>query len=213
MELTPVSIPATDGWTRDIDTWTYVSASSFKISGKNVTARFPVGAKIKLTQMTAKYFYVVSAAFSTDTTVTITGGSDYSLANAAIDSPCYSYASSPQGFPQWFNYSETWTGFSTPPTGGVCQFCMDGKTVYMIVSRGQNTSNATTMTITIPVTSANFYQHSWGTGMNNGAWIEYPCRAQIAPSSTTATLSRQLTQAWTNSGKKAWEGTIIYKAL
>jgi len=201
-----------DGWIADADTYVYVSATSFKIAGKDVTARFPVGCKLKLTQTTAKYFYVVSAAFSNDTTVTITGGSDYSLANAAIGSPYYSYQSSPQGFPQWFNYSETWTGFSSPPSGGACQFMMDGRMVYMIVARGQNASNATTMTITIPVTSANCYQHSWGTGMNAGTWIEYPCRAQIAPSANIANLSRQLTQAWTSSGNKAWEGLIIYKA-
>jgi len=211
-DLIHIPVASTSGGTRDIDAWVYVSATSFKIENKNVTARFPVGTKLKVTQTTDKYFYVVSAAFSTHTTVTITGGSDYSLANAAIDNPCYSYQSCPQGFPQWFNYSETWTGFSSPPSGGACQFMMDGRMVYMIVARGQNASNATTMTITIPVTSANCYQHSWGTGMNAGTWIEYPCRAQIAPSANIANLSRQLTQAWTSSGNKAWEGLIIYKA-
>lgn len=90
---------ALDGWIYDTDTWTYVSATSFKIAGKNVAYRFPKGTKIKLVQTTTKYFYVVATAFSTDTTVTITGGSDYTLAEAAISGQAYSYAAAPQGYP------------------------------------------------------------------------------------------------------------------
>jgi len=108
---------AWDGWAADTKTWTYVSATSFKISGQNVTSQFPVGTKIKLTQTTDKYFYVTSSTFSTDTTVNITGGSDYSLANAAITSPMYSYMDTPQGFPTEFNYTPTFVNW-TIGTGG-----------------------------------------------------------------------------------------------
>ena len=87
------------GWIFDSDIWVYVSATQFKITGKDVTARFPVGTKIKLTQTTVKYFYVTAAAFSTDTTVTVTGGSLYSLVNATIANPYYSYVETPQGYP------------------------------------------------------------------------------------------------------------------
>lgn len=200
------------GWIRDTDPWVYVSATSFQIKNKNVTTRFPVGARLKATQTTDKYFNVVSNAFSTHTTITITGGSDYSLANAAIDNPCYSYQSCPQGFPSFFNFAETWTGFSTAPTGGSCQFCMHGRTVFMLVVRGTGVSNATTMTVSVPVTSANLYQHAWGTGMNAGTWIEYPCRILLTPSATSGTIYNKLTGAWTNSGNKVWEGVFSYKA-
>lgn len=90
-----------DGWIADTDTWVYVSASSFKVVGKDVTSRLIPGTKIKLTQTSAKYFYVTSASFSTDTTVNVTGGTayQYALANADITSPYYSYAVNPQGFP------------------------------------------------------------------------------------------------------------------
>jgi len=91
---------ALDGWIYDTDTWTYVSATSFKIAGKNVAYRFPKGTKIKLVQSgSTKYFYVTAATFSTDTTVTITGGSDYTLASATISGQAYSYADAPQGYP------------------------------------------------------------------------------------------------------------------
>lgn len=200
-----------DGWIVDADTWTYVSATSFKISGKDVVARFPVGTKLKLTQTTAKYFYVVSAAFSTDTTVTITGGSDYSLANAAITNPHYSYQICPQGFPMWHNFTETWTGFSSAPSGGTCRFKMCGDIVYFLVVRGSGTSNSASMTVSLPIAGANLYQNVWGVAMDNGTWQQYACRAQVAPGATTATLSKQLTGAWTASGSKVWEGMIIYE--
>jgi len=93
------------GWIADTAAWTYASATTLTITG-DVTARFPVGTKIKLTQTTVKYFYVVSATYSApNTTITLTGGSDYSLANAAITIPYYSYQATPQGFPDLFNWT------------------------------------------------------------------------------------------------------------
>lgn len=211
------SFANSDGWLPDSDTWVYVSAASFKISGKDVTTRFPVGCKLKLTQTTAKYFYVVSAAFSTDTTVTITGGSDYSLANAAIDSPCYSYASSPQGFPQWFNYSETWTGFSSPPSGGFCRFRMEGRHAWMNLYRPtQGTSNATSATASLPIaaTSTSGYVR-WGFGISkdNGTWSAAASAFVIVAGGTTAELRHGLFSPtnWTGSGGKTWCGMLDWE--
>lgn len=107
------------GWIPEAETWVYVSATSFKIVGKNVVSRFPPGTRIRLTQSsTVKYFVVKSVAFSTDTTVTITAGSDYSLANAAITEPSYSQFFAPANFPGGFNYTPTWTATTTNPTLG-----------------------------------------------------------------------------------------------
>jgi hypothetical protein len=89
-----------DGWIYDTDAWTYVSATSFKITGKDVCYRFPKGTKIKLVQSgITKYFYVTATAYSANTTVTITGGSDYTLASATISGQAYSYAENPQNYP------------------------------------------------------------------------------------------------------------------
>jgi hypothetical protein len=98
-----------DGWVPAGETWTYASATTFTIAGVDVTAKYPVGTKIKLTQTTEKLFYVVGSSFSTNTTITVTGGDDYTLANAAITSPYYSYMETPQGFPQVFNYTPTYS--------------------------------------------------------------------------------------------------------
>jgi len=114
-----------DGWIYDTDTWTYVSATSFKIAGKNVAYRFPKGTIIKLVQSgSTKYFYVTAANFSTDTTVTITGGSDYTLANATISGQAYSYAAAPQNFPKRFAYTPivTYAGGTTDPTSITTNF-------------------------------------------------------------------------------------------
>jgi hypothetical protein len=145
-----------DGWIPDPDTWVYVSATSFKIEGKDVTARFPKGTKIKLTQTSAKYFYVTAAAFSIDTTITITAGSDYTLANEAITSPYYSYATAPQGFPAYFAYTPTITfaGGTTDPTTvtPAGRFCINGGavSVTMVISMTRGSGNRLYTSFTLP---------------------------------------------------------------
>lgn len=129
VDATGISTVITDGWMPDFDTWVYVSATSFKIAGKDVRSRFPPGTKIKLTQTTAKYFYVVSTAFSTDTTVTVAAGSDYSVANAAITNPFYSYQAEAQGFPDWFAFAPAWTNITVGSGTNVGKFRMVGRSV------------------------------------------------------------------------------------
>lgn len=105
--FTPATIPSSsgtgDGWTAIPQTLAYTSADSptftMTCTGTDLTGTISVGMKMKLTQTTAKYFIVTAIAFSTDTTITVYGGTDYTLANAAITSPYYSPVSVPQGFP------------------------------------------------------------------------------------------------------------------
>jgi hypothetical protein len=92
-----------DGWIPAGETWTYASADdpsfTFTISGDKTSKYYP-GMKIKLTQTTAKYFIITKVAYGApNTTVTIYGGTDYDLANAAITSPYYSMVKIPAGFP------------------------------------------------------------------------------------------------------------------
>ncbi len=102
-----------DGWISAGETWTYASATTFTISGDK-TSKYQKGDKIKLTQTTVKYFYIIGVSYSNpNTTITVTGGSDYSLANTTITSPYYSKVENPQGFPPFFN----WTASITCPSG------------------------------------------------------------------------------------------------
>lgn len=92
------------GWTPSAATWSYSSADdpTFVISiNADVTALIQPGDRIKLTQTTEKFFIVtaVGAYSGGATLVTVYGGTDYDLANAAISSPFYSHAKAPFGFP------------------------------------------------------------------------------------------------------------------
>ena len=91
------------GWIDANETWTYASADdptyTFTISG-DLSGKYSAGMRIKLTQTTAKYFIITKVAYSSpNTTITVYGGTDYDLANAAITSPYYSMVKAPQGFP------------------------------------------------------------------------------------------------------------------
>ena len=150
-----------NGWITSSDTWTYASATTFTIAGVDRTAMFPKGTKLKLTNSTVKYFYVVGSAFSTNTTITVTGGSDYTLADPAITSPYYSYASCPQGFPAEFTYapsysasgSMTWTDVTT----NLAKFSIEGTMVTVWLkatgTTGGTANNA--LKATLPVEALN----------------------------------------------------------
>lgn len=167
-----------DGWITATDTWTYASASTFTISGVDRTAVLTKGTKIKLTQTTAKYFYVVSSAFSTNTTVTVTGGTDYTLANASITSPYYSYMQNPQGFPAYFNYATTitsTTGGDTVPTytTNTGRFVLEGSMCtwwfYLLNSSGGTAGSGTgLLQFSLPIAG-----QSLGQGERNGAGMIY----------------------------------------
>lgn len=92
-----------DGWTAAGETWTYASADdptfTFTITGDK-TGKYSAGMRLKLTQTTIKYFIVTKVEYGApNTTMTIYGGTDYDLANAAITLPYYSVVKAPHGFP------------------------------------------------------------------------------------------------------------------
>jgi len=204
------------GWTLAQDTWAYASATSFTISGVDRTAIFTKGTKLRLTQTTAKYFYVVSSSFSTNTTVNVTGGSDYTLANAAITLPYYSYASSPQGFPNWFNWAPSFTGFSANPTNSVYRFQMIGNTVALAVRQGTaGTSNATSFKVSLPITAQTITDGGWwgssGFYVDNGGATTTGGAVGIATGDTDITCYTANLGAWTASGTKRTAFEIFYE--
>lgn len=151
---TGAAAPA-DGWTDDTaETWTYVSGSGGGVATFTVptdlTTKYTVGTRIKLTQTTVKYFVVTASSYSNpNTTVTIMAGSDYTLANAAISANFHSYAANPQGYPGWFNFAPAATGFSSK-TSDLGRFAVVGRTCsvqYLV----QGTSNTTALGFTLPI--------------------------------------------------------------
>ena len=118
--------------------------------------------KIKLTQGTVKYFIItaVSTYSGGNTTITVYGGTDYDLANAAITSPYYSMMKSPQGFPM----SPTKWSVETTDTTSRGQSNPSGNTYY---SPGG-------LSIVVPI----------------GVWeLKYQITAQMQSTSATTVLS------------------------
>jgi hypothetical protein len=153
------SIAGGSGWLSYSGDWTYASASTFTVAGDQ-TALFRKGTKIRLTQTTVKYFYVTASSYSDpNTTVTITAGDSFTLANAAITDPAVSYIENPEGFPQWFNYTPTVTGSGSMTISSLvineARFAIQGRTVN-VTARATFTLGGTassTVSLTLPVES------------------------------------------------------------
>lgn len=190
-----------DGWVAaykqdgTAETWTYASATTFTVSG-DLTTKYYKGVKIKFTQTSAKYFYVTASSHADGTTtVTVTGGSDYSVANAAITSPYYSLADKPQGFPNAFNYSVTWssTGASQPAIGngtltGSFSIANGYVTAVVTLFCGSTTTYGDPYwKFSVPVTSAGPGQ-MFGQANDSGT-AEYPVYITISNGTTAPTVS------------------------
>lgn len=205
------SVPAgsggrTDGWIDDTtNTWTFVSSTSFKLTGVDRTAVFTPGTRLRLKQGGAyKYFVVVSAAFSTDTTVTITGGSDYTLANAAITDNYYSYEANPQGYPGWFNFAPSATGFSGTPTVVTARFSVIGRCVHINVNV-TGTSNSGSTGFTAPIATAQANNDLLGAGVDNSVSLTNPVQGFIGATGTGWSVFKDFAgSGWVAGGTKTF---------
>lgn len=200
-----------NGWIEVYDTWAYASATTITVPS-GATSIYGSGFKIRWKQGGSyKYAYIVTVA---STLLTITGGSDYSVANSAITDVAYSIASNPIGFPDYFNWSPTIVGFSSNPANGVYRFRVVGKRCDLTISQPSNgTSNATNFTLTLPITCATISNYvavavggfitNNGTDANGGAGF-------ILSAGTTLILYRdQLGTAWTNTNGKRFSSLQI----
>lgn len=207
--------PNNDGWIAETNTWTYSSATAnsgvFTISGDH-TSRLTKGMKVKYTQTTLKFGVITSVSYSSpNTSVAITGGTDYVLANAAISSPYYSYGDRPALFPNLFaDTSLTPTGFSAQgtyynrfmTTGTICHLW------HHYTALG--TSNSTSYGVPLPITaSSNLISYlGHGTGTDNTSTYQNNVLATISAGGSSMALTTNGGAAnWTSSGTK---GATIY---
>jgi len=188
------------GWIQESGAWksipeplvpVYVSTTSIRFSGIDLTSIFPKGTRIKFTQTVIKYFYVVSAVYSGgNTTLTLFAGSDFSVSNAVITNFNYSHGLA-YGFPEYFNYSPTWLSSGTQPNignGTIAGRCnLIGRKCSMAVKL--NAGSTTTYgsgnySIGLPINANPFGQQ--------GAWFgiahirdttvnSYPCIVHLEP--------------------------------
>lgn len=130
--LEATATPA-DGWVHVTDAWVYASATTITVP-TDATTEYSVGDKIRLTQTTVKYFYVTAV---TSTTLTVNGGTDYTVANAAITDISYSKAVTPLGFPQYFTFApafNNWTIGTGGSAGTVAKYTLTGKTILFRIT-------------------------------------------------------------------------------
>lgn len=123
------------GWLEILHTLNYASSTTVTISG-DVTNLFAIGDKLRIVQSgSTKYFYITNKVYSApNTTLTLAGGTDYTVANVAISAPFYSHASSPTGFPEWFSYTPTvGVGTQGNATTTGSKFKMNGREVVSTI--------------------------------------------------------------------------------
>lgn len=115
-------------WQTLTNTFVYASADSptftMTVASTDLTGYINIGQKIRVRQAnTYKYFIVTGVAFSTNTTVTIYGGTDYTLTNATIQEVGIATVKAPVGFPmdatKWrVTFSDTSLRSQASPANG-----------------------------------------------------------------------------------------------
>jgi hypothetical protein len=201
------------GWIAAGQTWTYVSANSLVIGGQHF--EYQKGDKIMLTQTTVKYFYVVAIEMGANTTLTITGGIDYTLANAAITDPYYSKAAAPEGFPGYFNWTPTFvsSGATFTYASQLGTFTITEKILFVTASisltgaPGGTTSNSLSFALPVAVGNITGFRSNLGV-----YWSIVTLAANMTQLMATANDSVTAAQLrWTGSGQTV--GTPTAAAL
>ena len=186
---------------------------TIRFSSVDVSHRFGRGDKIRLKQGGAfKYFSVISSTFSTHTDIVVTGGTDHTLANAAITDFYLSKGDAPVGFPQDFNYTLTvgGSGSMTINTQVTQQakFYVTRAQIFVTVSATWTTagSGSTDITFTIPITSFTLTSNTALSSNALDTGIFGNGNAFIGSAATTCTLRKYDASNWGIGAGK--QGTI-----
>lgn len=202
-----------DGWVDALETWTYASATTFTVAA-DITTILDKGDKIRLKQGGGyKYFYVLSVSYSNpNTTVTVTGGSDYSLANSAITDNYYSKAETPNGFPIAFTWAPAPGGFTGAVTVATARFSIVGRYVKGYVGFS-GTSNNTGKTLTLPVAPQNSQRGPHARVTDNSSALDKPGYVDMAAGVTAgvAIYKDLASNGWTASGTCQIEWSFLYE--
>lgn len=175
-------------------------APSFPIvfAGVDLTAVIKPGMRVKITQATDKFFLVTKVAFSTDTTVTLYGGTDFTLVasgTTAISAFSYSTAKAPVGFntdpAKWTETATTTGGSESSPASGTW-FNKGGSLaipigVWNVTHQGMMTAQKNS------ATSVEIYS-TLHTANNAEGGLEWRCYAAIVVGSANLILNVPFTR-------------------
>lgn len=204
------------GWVAVSSAWSYASATTVTVP-TDATTIYSKGMKVRFKQGGGYKYYIITAVAAT--TLTLNGGSDYTVANSAITEIYYSEADAPLDFPDWFNYSPTVTGFSSNPTNTAYKFRTSGRKCEVLVRQATaGTSNSIYFTITAPITAATVANARWGVcwweGVDNGAYLTTPGAAYIDSAGTAITVEKTIQPggtAWTSANGKSANFILEYE--
>lgn len=212
------------GWITANETWTYASASTFTISGDKTT-KYTVGMRLKLTQTTVKYFTITAISYSApNTTVTVDGGGDYTVANAAITANFYSWGRSPVGCGGLLTlgYAQSTSDFTSTTTPGDVD--ITGLSIAVNVPNGarrikitvfaqyMSTSAAAGVNVSLKIKEgATTLQHSLITCTGAYYALAACCIASLIPTAGAHTYKATLAQ--TAAGTMTFKGNATYPAF
>lgn len=206
------------GWQTVTETWTRTGNYTFTVA-TDLTTKYQKGTKVRYKDGGAfEYGVIATSSYgSPNTTITLITNTDYAMAAGTITDTAISYQEHPQGWPGWFNWTITWGGFSTPPTGAVSRFTAKGTTITVnIRSASTGTSNATTMTASLPVVAKTVTSLAWSSPIqyfDNDVLGSSAGLAYILSAGTVITFQTNWsTGGWTASaGKSVPLMTIVYE--
>jgi len=196
---------SSNGWNTESATVTRTGSYTFTLVG-NQTAKYTKGTKFRYKDGGSfEYGYVEVSAFSSVATVTLVTNGDYTMAAVSITEPAFSYAQNPQGFPDFFSFTTTFTGFSADPSTNTFYFKLDAFMLsFYYVDGSDGTSNSTGLTFTIPVNAKrSLNQAGLFTVKDNGTISVTPGHLTTTANSKTVNAYRVFSQGvWTSSAAK-----------
>jgi hypothetical protein len=146
-----------DNLTLNHTTTTPLVAAYWFTPSADPTAYLQKGDKLKFTQSTTKYYYVVAVTASV---VTLAPTTDYTPSATAISAIYYSNIESPFGFQPWCNYVPSYSAsgsmtFTSVTTTAAKYILMNSNTVFVIVNGTGTTGGtaATNLSATPPIAS------------------------------------------------------------
>lgn len=191
----------TGGWTEVSESWTYASANTINVP-TGAASRYKKGVGIRWKQGGAyKYSYITIVA---DTLLTVTGGTDYTVANSAITDVAYTMTPHTAiNFPVKYNCAApTWSTATIDngtggqqPTAGSTSFVIRGNKVELLVQLGssgaiKNGAGATLTVSAIPATLPNIVAPTAGVlGYGLIATVNYLAIVYYASATSFSVLS------------------------
>lgn len=112
----------------------------------------------------------------------------------------------------WQTWVPTHTGYSANPTAEVARYCLVGKMCTVEYNSTAGTSNATTITMTLPFASNQTVVFSNGVAVDSGAGATTTPRFDLTSGSNIATVYKSpAAGTWTATGSKGVKFQFTYE--